>query len=111
MKVGLNYIKRSCGGFASFFSLGLFFPFTMYFHLRFEVLALKFVQRASKEDVINLPVGHYGCSVIRKAASFKKRGELIIKSIFLYLYLIYLRIPQQGSNPDRGGLLSSYKRK
>ena len=32
-------------------------------------------------------------------------------TIVLYLYLIYLRIPQQGSNPDRGGLLSSYKRK
>ena len=30
---------------------------------------------------------------------------------FYILYLIYLRIPQQGSNPDQGGLLSSYKRK
>ena len=30
---------------------------------------------------------------------------------YLFIYLIYLRIPQQGSSPDRGGLLSSCKRK
>ena len=33
------------------------------------------------------------------------------ESKHLHLHLLYLRIPQQGSNPDRGGLLSSYKRK
>ena len=30
--------------------------------------------------------------------------------VCLFVFLIYLRIPQQGSNPDRGGLLNSYKR-
>ena len=38
-------------------------------------------------------------------------SDQIDRAKCIVLYLIYLRIPQQGSNPDRGGLLSSYNRK
>ena len=37
--------------------------------------------------------------------SLENYDPLAYKAALIILYLIYLRIPQQESNPDRGGLL------